>query len=235
MKVPTDESLWLILEEVGSTNDFAIEQLQGAAKTELIVAAHQIAGRGRFDRRWISGQGSSLAATWIAREYADHPQPWLVGMAVATAAAGSLHCQLQWPNDLMLEGKKLGGILTEVIADPAGRRVPLIGIGVNVNRQEFPPDIADKAISLAEHRPGAYDPLQLMRDVLARMAMLPEPDSWQVLSKIWALFDTTPGKKYRLQSGEAAVGIGIGPEGELLCAVDGETRSVMAAEAILGS
>lgn len=234
MRAPIDESSWLILEEIGSTNDFAAEQLKSGVKTELVLAVHQTAGRGRFDRRWFSGPGSSLAATWIAREYADHSQPWLVGMAVAAAAAGALHCQLQWPNDLMLEGKKLGGILTEVVTDPEGKRVPLIGIGINLSDQELPPEVADQAICLSQHRPGVYDPIEMLRNILGRLQLIPEPESWQCLSKIWALFDNTSGKKYRLHSSESAIGIGIGPEGELLCSVDGETRSVMAAEAILG-
>ncbi len=63
---------------------------------------------------------------------------------------------------------------------------------------------------------------------------MPEPEHWSDLQPVWTLFDDTAGKHYRLISGEEAIAIGIGPEGELVCAVEGETTMVMAAEAILG-
>ncbi len=237
MKAPLDESRWNVLDQCSSTNSLASDLVQSGRfeQTDVIVADHQTAGRGRFDRSWISPPGGSLAATWIATPYADHRQPWLIGMSLAAAAAGALHCQLQWPNDLILEGRKLGGVLTEVVADPQGRRIPLVGIGVNLNVESFPAEIAGIAISLSGHHHGRYEPNVVLRSLLERLALLPEPDSWESLRPIWALFDATPGKKFRLPSGEIATGIGIGPEAELLCSVDGEARSVMAADAILGA
>lgn len=163
------------------------------------------------------------------RDYADHPRPWLIGMATAVAAASVIHCRLRWPNDLFLDDKKAGGVLTEVF-----QGIPVVGVGINVNVVEFPTELTPHATSLALHRPSEYDVRTIAQDIVSRLDDLPEPDHWEPLQPIWSLFDDTPGKHYRLLSGEEALAIGIGPEGELVCSVDGETTMVMAAEAILG-
>ena len=110
--------------------------------------------------------------------------------------------------------------------------VPVVGIGLNLNVVEFPADLTH-ATSLAIHRPGSYDAKTVAKAILTRLEDLPEPEHWADIQPIWSLFDDTPGKKFRLISGQEALAIGIGPEGELVCAVDGETTMVMAAEAVL--
>jgi BirA family biotin operon repressor/biotin-[acetyl-CoA-carboxylase] ligase len=127
---------------------------------------------------------------------------------------------------------KVGGILTELLPDAHGRHVPVVGIGINLNQQEFPPEIAPIATSLSLARGGTYDPQLIAHRIVERLATLPEPRSWSDLSPIWSIFDFTPGKRYKLPSGEEAIALGIGSEGQLLCSVDGESRAVLAAEAL---
>jgi BirA family biotin operon repressor/biotin-[acetyl-CoA-carboxylase] ligase len=225
---------WLVVEEVGSTQTLAEHCLREDLPHGAVLAHHQSAGKGRFGRVWISQRGDSLTMSLIFRDYADHPRPYLVGMAVAIAAAGSLHCQLRWPNDLVIGDRKLGGILTELFRDQAGRTVPVVGVGVNLNLTAFPDEIADRATSLALAHGKTYEAKEVAKGILARLERLPEPESWNDLAPIWALFDHTPGKHYRLASGEEAVALGIGSDGQLLCSVDGESRSVLAAEALFG-
>jgi BirA family transcriptional regulator, biotin operon repressor / biotin---[acetyl-CoA-carboxylase] ligase len=67
-----------------------------------------------------------------------------------------------------------------------------------------------------------------------RLGKMPEPDKWSNLAPVWNLFDHTPGKRYRTVDGREAVALGIGPEGQLMCSIDGETSSIMAAEAMFG-
>jgi BirA family biotin operon repressor/biotin-[acetyl-CoA-carboxylase] ligase len=236
MKTPLATGPWVEVPKTLSTQDDMRQALLRADTPApgVIFAAHQSAGRGRFDRPWFSEGGKSLTMSMAFQAYADHPRPWLLGMALAAAAAGCLHCRLQWPNDLFLDGKKIGGVLTEILSDHAGRSIPVVGIGVNLDILDFPPELAGTATSLAIHRPGHHEPQAVGQAILARLADLPEPEHWSDLQPVWSIFDDTPGKKYKLISGETAIAIGIGPEGELVCAVEGETTMVMAAEAILG-
>ena len=234
MRSPLADGPWVELAETPSTQAVAAEGVSAGEGPGAVLALHQTAGRGRFDRVWLSEPGASLNLSLAMRGYADHPEPWLVGMALAIAAAGSLHCRLRWPNDLVLDGKKLGGILTDIVQDPQGRRIPVVGIGINLNQRAFPDEIADRAISLAQHREGTYEPFAIAQSILARLEDMPEPTHWRALETAWALFDDTPGKRYLLPDGREAVGLGVGPHGELLCAVDGESLTVMAGDALFG-
>ncbi len=155
-------------------------------------------------------------------------------MSVAVAVAAAIHAKVQWPNDLVLDGKKVGGVLSEVVTSPDGQQIVVVGVGVNLNQTEFPEDLADKATSLKLHRDSNYDALRLADQILERITLLPEPHSWTILNPVWMVFDATPGKKYMLASGEEAIALGIGPEGELICSVDGETTNVLAADAMFG-
>lgn len=233
MKSPSTE--WLVLDETASTQTVAAERLRTGDQVGVVYARNQTKGKGRFDRGWFSQAGESLTMSLVLRGYADHPAPQFVGMAVACAMAGTLHCELQWPNDLVFGDKKLGGILTELLPDENGRRVPVVGIGVNLNQRSFPPEIADRAISLAMYRGGSNDPEDIARAFLNRLPLIPEPDDWAAIQPVWMLFDHTPGKSYFLPDGSEAVAIGVGPDGRLICAVDGESAAVLAAEAIFGT
>lgn len=236
MRSPLDDGRLLELHETPSTQKIAVEHLAlGSSEPVGIVFAHyQSAGAGRFDRGWYSERDNSLTASLIFRGYADHPMPWLVGMAVALAVAGATHTRVSWPNDLQLRGKKVGGILTTLAMDAAGRRVPVVGVGINLHVAQFPAEIADRAANIDADDLVRHQPRDVLDHILRRISLLPEPDSWASLRSIWAMFDETPGKRFQLATGETAVGIGLGPQGELICAVDGETRSVLAAEALFG-
>lgn len=226
---------WLEVDEVDSTQTLAGVVLREDRPYGGVLAQEQTAGKGRFDRIWLSRRGESLTMSLIFRDYADHPQPYLVGMAAALAAAGALHCQLRWPNDLVVGERKLGGILTELLPDASGRATPVVGIGVNLNQAAFPPEIEHRATSLHLAHGGTYGAKTVAEAIVDRLVRLPEAESWADLAPIWSLFDFTPGKKYVLPTGETAVALGIGPEGQLLCSVDGESRSVLAAEALFGA
>jgi len=220
---------WRDVESIDSTQRLAAELLRAGEDVGVVLARAQTGGVGRFGRAWHSPPGTSLSLTLILRSYRDHPAPHYVGMAVALAAASALHCQLAWPNDLVVGPKKLGGILTEIVDG-----VPLVGIGVNLDVEAFPPEIAHRATSLRLEQGGTHDPRTIAERIVAALANLPEPDAWAPLAPIWSMFDHTPGKRYRLPSGEEAVALGVGADGRLLCSVEGETQAVMVAEALFG-
>jgi len=143
------------LERCGSTNDEASTWARaGAPHGAVVIADAQDRGRGRLGRAWHSPPGESLYFSAVLRPELD-PRllPPLVlalgvGLYDAVAETGA-RPDLKWPNDLLLDGRKLAGMLTEM--STAGSRVSFViaGIGVNLNNRAFPPPLDATATSLA--------------------------------------------------------------------------------------
>jgi BirA family biotin operon repressor/biotin-[acetyl-CoA-carboxylase] ligase len=181
-------------------------------------------------RAWISERGVSLTMSLLMRHYAGHPRPWLLGMAVSLAVAKSVQGKVRWPNDVVKDGHKVAGVLTEVRTDARGRRVPIIGVGVNVLEAPFLKSLEQPAAAAAP----SGDPQGLAEEIFEQMRSLPEPSSWAAISQVWLSLDDTPGKPYRLPTGELAVALRVGNDGSLLCTVDGQQRTALAADAVMG-
>ncbi|MFX1511486.1 MAG: biotin--[acetyl-CoA-carboxylase] ligase [Promethearchaeota archaeon] len=147
--------------EVNSTNDIAMELAeQGTDEGTVIVADTQTKGRGRAGRTWVSPVGG-LWFTIILRPeiqpvYA-HQITFVASVAVATAIENyrSLQVRIKWPNDILLEEKKVGGILLEVITSGRNVEYLLVGIGLNltVDPHHFPPVVSNIATSIASNIP----------------------------------------------------------------------------------
>lgn len=232
MKPPSGELI--VYPAVESTQDIAKESLLTNSPAGAVLALHQSAGRGRFNRTWESDFGDSLAISLVFDQYPDLKEPWLVGMSLAVAVAGLLHAQLQWPNDVVMGGKKVAGILTELHSNAAGQKIPVVGVGINLNQTAFSEEIAHRATSLYLQSGRTYDAETLGRQLFDAIQFAPDPTDWESLKPAWMLFDNTPGKHYQLSTGELATAIGLGPNGQLICSVEGETMSVLAADAIFG-
>ncbi|RYG45512.1 biotin--[acetyl-CoA-carboxylase] ligase, partial [bacterium] len=201
MKVPVDAERPLrVLASIGSTQDEAARILRSGEHCGAVLAHDQTGGRGRHGRRWLARAGDSLAVSMIFRDYANHPAPWLPGMAVGIAAAQAGAVRLRWPNDLFWQGRKVGGILTEVVDG-----VPIVGLGVNLNQMVFPAEIANIATSISLASGASFAPEAFFARFLERLAALPEPESWSDLEPVWRPLDRTPGKIYRLPDGREAV------------------------------
>ena len=141
----------LVFEETNSTNDVATNLGRtGHAGNVAIFAERQTAGRGRFGRRWVSADHEGLWFSLLLRPELPLVQwPRLTTWAgVAVAAAVGPLARIKWPNDVVIGGRKIAGILIESATDQAGRHFAVVGIGVNINQTEFPPEIADRASSL---------------------------------------------------------------------------------------
>src|SRR6516165_7996333 len=126
-------------EEIDSTNSYLREQArQGAGEGLVAVADHQTAGRGRLDRRWESPPGANLLASVLLRPGCLADDLHLCSGAVALAAADScaevadVEAVLKWPNDLLVGGSKLAGVLAEADFEGSRMRGVVVGIGVNV-------------------------------------------------------------------------------------------------------
>lgn len=143
---------------IDSTNRLAAELARGgAAEGTVVVAEQQTAGRGRLGRTWVSPARVNLYASLVLRPRIpplEVPRLTLVaGLAVAEAirATAALDATIKWPNDVLIDGRKVAGVLTELEAEAERVRFVIVGIGVNLNarRDDFPPELRRKATSLA--------------------------------------------------------------------------------------
>lgn len=128
-----------VVEQTGSTNDDLIEMARLAApdKPSIRAALHQFAGRGRHGRRWHDARGRALLfsvlAPWTHDPAAASAVTLACGISVAEALRErGIEAKLKWPNDLLLSGRKLGGILTELAFDSQARASLVVGVGVNL-------------------------------------------------------------------------------------------------------
>lgn len=135
--------------ETVSTNLDAREGTHG----DVYTADFQTAGRGRLDHKWLSAPGENLMMSVVLSVEGLSPEhvatlPLVIGLAVCRGLSPlvnrGLSPLLKWPNDVLVEGRKLSGILCERQGD-----FVIVGIGVNVNQIDFPPEIAEKSTSLA--------------------------------------------------------------------------------------
>jgi BirA family biotin operon repressor/biotin-[acetyl-CoA-carboxylase] ligase len=158
-------------ETVGSTNTIACQlALAGAREGEVVVAGTQTKGRGRLDRTWQSPPGINLYTSLILRpriEPAMAPQITLMA-GVAVAELFSDYCPvgvtIKWPNDVLLRGKKVCGILTEMKAAAGSLDFIILGMGLNINmdREDFDPTLRDAATSLKIETGADYDRLDMI-------------------------------------------------------------------------
>jgi BirA family biotin operon repressor/biotin-[acetyl-CoA-carboxylase] ligase len=158
-----------------STNRVAME-LGYADEPEgaVVLAEEQTAGRGRAGRSWLSERGAGLYATLLLRPKLSPVQAplltMLAGLSAHTAvlAQTGLSAELKWPNDLLLNGKKLGGILTEMHAEPNAVRFVIVGIGINVSQEKFPGELAATATSLRKETGRLHSRLEILVKLLSQ-------------------------------------------------------------------
>ena len=160
-------------ESIDSTNILAGQMAKnGAAHGTLVVADRQTAGRGRRGRVWESPAGRNLYFTLILRPnlVPDKASMLTLVMAQAVKHAVSRHveaaCGIKWPNDLVMNSKKICGILTEMYVDAGSIGYVLIGVGVNVGIQEFPEELLDKATSIEAESEKKPDRKLLLAEIL---------------------------------------------------------------------
>ena len=149
-----------VFQELDSTNNEARRMLaSGFRGRACVVSEYQSAGRGRGTHTFYSPAGTGLYLTLLtaAQELPTPPSLITIAAAVAVYRAVEAFCGLQlqvkWVNDLYLDGKKAGGILSEAVTDLESGHIEeaAVGIGLNVTTEEFPPDIRDRAISLGSN------------------------------------------------------------------------------------
>jgi BirA family transcriptional regulator, biotin operon repressor / biotin---[acetyl-CoA-carboxylase] ligase len=214
----------LHLREIGSTNERARElAAAGAPHGTLVTAGVQTAGRGRQGRTWTAPAGRALLMSLVVRD-PDELLPLRAGLAVADVAGAD--ARVKWPNDVLLDGRKVAGVLAE------GRpqeRWAVLGIGVNaaVDPAAFPAELGDRAGTLGR------EPSAVLTDLLAALEVrLAEPAEATVAALRER--DALAGRPVRWAGGEG-VGAGIDDAGALLVRMaGGELVALDAGEVHLG-
>lgn len=221
--------------KVDSTNRVALE-LGHAGEPEgaVVLAEEQTAGRGRAGNNWHSERAAGIYVTLLLRPpLAPVQAPLLTMMAglsahTAIQALTGLTVDLKWPNDLLIGGKKAGGILTEMHAEPGQIRFVIVGVGLNVNQEEFPGDLSAIATSLRAETGRPQSRLELLVRLLREFendyTRFLADGAGSVIERFSSISSYAQGKRVRVTNGkESFTGItaGLGPEGLLQVKRDG--------------
>ena len=235
----------LRFESLPSTNTEAARQAaRGAREGLCIVAREQTAGRGRRERSWVSRKDAGLYASVVLRPRLE-PRAWpLITLAAALAArealseACGLEADIKWPNDILAGGRKLCGILAETAEGARGRAV-VLGVGVNLRRGSFPPEISETATSVEEQTGGAPDAGRLLealtRALARRYETLHAEGGGEETLRDWQRHSSyARGRRVRVAlAGESFEGTtrGLDPDGALRVETrDGTLRTVRAGD-----
>jgi len=220
---------------VGSTNDLArrlARDLTGV--NALVLAEGQTRGRGRQRRAWFSPLGVGLwfsLILWPSRAGARSPALGLLASVAVASAIRRLYgiqAEVKWPNDVLVGGRKVCGILSE-LADSPGGTCAVVGIGINVNQAEeaFPAELRTGACSLRMHVGREVDRLQLLGAVLGDLALRYgryEVDGFAPFRPEWESLSGMVGRRVRVSEGaESHVGraTGLRDDGALRIETDG--------------
>ena len=216
---------------------------EGAGHGELFVAEYQSAGRGRFTRRWSAPPDSAITMSiLICPEFSPQKAPMLtlvMGLSVAQAVRElDIEVSIKWPNDVVVSRKKICGILTEMGLENGKIREVIIGDGINVNLEEFPDELKDKATSLYLETGKKYDRNRLIGLIMEKFErnyekftetcdLSPLIDDYNVM----LANRNQPVRILDKINPYEGIAIGIDREGELLVKVaDGEIRKVCSGE-----
>ena len=223
-------------DELPSTNDRLCELAEaGAAHFTVVTADAQTAGKGRGGKRWESPAGMGLWISFLVRSDSEVPPtlvPILVGLAATRALmrlCPSLKPGIKWPNDIEVEGRKLGGILCE----GAGPGAIVVGVGLNLRQgiEDFDPALKERAASIemagcmgVSRSRVASELLDAARSLVhSPPALLDERLRQEVRDR-----DILTGRTVRTEVGVAGRAIGIAADGALLVEVEGRVQEIRA-------
>lgn len=163
----------IYLESVGSTNDEAKKMAaKGAEEGLVIIAEEQLCARGRRGRSWITTRGESIAASILLRPKLSPEHAFSITPVLALSIVQGLEKEtgiktgIKWPNDIVLDKKKLCGILTEMNADMDMINYIVVGMGMNINQLSFPKDTSDIATSLRIHCGNVLSRKRILASIL---------------------------------------------------------------------
>jgi BirA family biotin operon repressor/biotin-[acetyl-CoA-carboxylase] ligase len=237
-----------ILPSVGSTHTELLERArQGLPSGFACLAEHQSAGRGRRGRTWISPFGANLYLSLLWRF--EQPPSLVAGLGLAVgvsvaralqgAGIGSLG--LKWPNDVLWQGRKLGGILLDLAGESTGPSTVVVGVGINGDMPVRSGAMIDQPwVDLRTVLGRSPERNRLAGLVLGSVLLGLDQFSREGLAPClpaWNDLDVSRGRTVAVDTGHGQVigtAMGLDPEGALLVSVHGETRRYLAGEVSLG-
>ena len=239
-----------LLAEVDSTNDEAARQLaSGKTAPFAIIAQRQTKGRGRFGRAWHSEDNGNLYASFAFRPNLEPARMQMftlwMGANVCELVANFCRTQpgLKWPNDLLFDGRKAGGMLTEARMDADQIRDLVFGLGLNVNAPAdgWPAELADRAVSLAEHTRHPLDlnkfTAALIGRVLQAYDRFVDGSYSKTFADLWNRYDVLRDRPVAVLTPTqrvAGIAVGIDDEGSFVVRTDkGRTERFRAGEVTL--
>lgn len=231
------------LDVTESTNLVALEAgQQGVAPGTVVVADAQTGGRGRLNRSWLSLPGMGLYFSLILRPRLapEHlPKVTLAaGLALCKAveAEYSLSPEIKWPNDLLLDGRKFGGILTEtesITGSDSTSTLVIVGVGLNLSSPEggFPPDIEDRATSISLHADNEVSSEILLERCVAAVekeVQRLEKGQFSIILQEWLQRDTIQGKvlTWVTPKGKVVTGVSLGPDADGILRIRDKAGSI---------
>ncbi|NSL52268.1 biotin--[acetyl-CoA-carboxylase] ligase [Calidifontibacillus erzurumensis] len=218
-------------ESVDSTQKIAHRlAYEGAVEGTIVVSEEQRMGRGRLGRAWFSPIYTGIWVSIILKpEIAPQQAPQLTLLAAVSVVRGiqkatGIRCDIKWPNDILINGKKVVGILTELVAESDRINAVIVGIGMNVNqeREHFPEDLQAIATSLAIEGGHKWNRAAILQAVLKEMEDLYFDylkNGFQVVKLLWESYAVSIGKQIKartLTNSITGKALGITDEGVLL-------------------
>lgn len=228
-----------------STNTVALQlDAQSGPHGTVVIAEEQTAGRGRLGRTWYSEKSSGIYCSIVLRpRLSPAVTPiltLLAGVAAhhAVEAVTGLRADIRWPNDLLVNGKKVCGILTEMKAEMDRINLIVLGIGINVNHSSMPDELRDIATSLAIEGGRKYSRLQILVELLRNVEryyhMLLEEGNSAIVREWSGASTYAEGKRITVKSGGlqySGVTAGLDPSGALkIIRDDGRQELLVAGE-----
>jgi BirA family biotin operon repressor/biotin-[acetyl-CoA-carboxylase] ligase len=209
----------------GSTNDDALLAARsGAPHGSVFLADEQTAGRGRRGHTWLAAPGQSLLFSVLLRPKLELAQVSALTLAVGLALRDavlpliSTVPEIKWPNDLLVNGKKLAGVLVESQLQGDRLQAVVVGVGLNVAIREFPGEIAATATSLALLGAARLERetllVELLDAIAARVTTYQNQGLSSLLNELNAV-DALRGKRVRVE-GTSGIGRGLDEQGRLL-------------------
>lgn len=234
-------------EEIDSTQRLAHQLArEGAKDGTIIIAEEQTGGKGRMQRTWYSAKGKGIWMTVIVRpDLLPHqaPQFTLIAAVSIVMAMKSLYTnftpEIKWPNDILINGKKCVGILTEMLAEMDRVDGLIIGIGINANHEQtdFPDELQEIATSVAIEEKQKVDRAQLVAEILSYLERYTDEyieNGFKSIKQLWVEHSCTIGKRIRASTIREVIegqAIGITDEGVLEILLDnGQIKKVYSAD-----
>lgn len=187
---------------LSSTNDKAKELVRKGKYNLVVTANKQIKGKGRFNRKWSSVLGG-LYMTLVLKENDLDKVRYLTFIAAVSVAKSirkvtRLNAQVKWPNDVLIDDKKLCGVLTETFDNYA-----LVGIGLNVNQSKFPKSIIKKSTSLKIENNKNYNIKNISKIIIKEFNNLYsyyDKKKYNEIINIWKEYSHTLGREIRAET-----------------------------------